>query len=86
MAFDFKIVDEVLQNSHLVGLVASTTLLYGAMVGKIIRKGYRHANKLNTDFQRLQDTYRDDFSKEELIVFYDDLMRNIKPYLLVLKN
>ena len=43
---------------------------------------YKNTKKLNAHFQELQDSYRSDFAKEDLVPFYEDLVKNVRPNLM----
>jgi len=43
---------------------------------------YKNTKKINAHLNEMQQNYKDDFSKEELIPFYEDLMMNVRYSLL----
>ena len=55
----------------------------GLCVAGIVTDGtikvYKAIKRTNARFKELQNTYRNDFSKDELIGFYGDLVLKVKP-------
>ena len=43
---------------------------------------YKNTKKLNAHLKDIQDNYKDNFSKDELISVYADLVKNVRPNLL----
>lgn len=59
-----------------IGLIFTGIVIQGAV------RAYKGTKRLNAHFQELQESYRSDFSKEELIPFFKDLVKNVKPNLI----
>jgi len=59
-----------------------TGLAIAGMATQVAVNVHKGEKKLNAHFQELQDTYRSDFSKEELISFYEDLVKTVRPKLM----
>ena len=59
-----------------------TGLTIAGMATQVAVSMYKGTKRLNTHFQELQDNYRSDFSKEDLVPFYEDLVKNVRPNLM----
>lgn len=73
MAID-EITREIITNASAVGLAAMTAglMLYGGI------KMYRNTKSMNRMFDSAIVKYKDDFSKEDLLAFYEDMEINFR--------
>jgi hypothetical protein len=81
----YKIVMDVMDNiANKIPLEIPVGIFTLGFVGLVTNGTVRmckNTKKANAHFQELQNSYKSNFSKEELIPFFEDFSKNVGPYL-----